>query len=139
MSCHKLSWLAPEEGEETRLLESDRILSNTRGFPSFVRTSSVRLRVPPPWILKRGGVESSGRRLISSIGKSKRIAFFFFKEKIYFQNFEIFWNKVIFPDFSRFFFSGFGWTGELWSNCVFLILRNKEDFLKVFFGFFLYF
>ena len=29
-----------------------------------------------PWILKRGGVESSGRRLISSIGKTKRIVFF---------------------------------------------------------------
>ena len=26
------------------------------------------------------------------------------------------------------FFSGLGWTGKLWSNCVFLILRNKEDF-----------
>ena len=30
----------------------------------------------------------------------------------------------IFPDF----FSGLGWTGELWSNHVFLILKNKEFF-----------
>ena len=33
-----------------------------------------------------------------------------------------------FPDVSRFFFSGLGWTGELWSNRIVLILRNKEDF-----------
>ena len=37
--------------------------------------SSVTL-VLPPWILKRGGLESSGRILISSNGKTKRIAFF---------------------------------------------------------------
>ena len=41
----------------------------------------------PPWILKRGGVESSGRRLISSFVKTKRIAFFYFfcsaKKKIF--------------------------------------------------------
>ena len=36
----------------------------------------------PPWILKRAGLESSGRRLISSIGKTKRIAFFFCQKKI---------------------------------------------------------
>ena len=30
----------------------------------------------PPWNLKSGGVESSGRRLISSFGKTKRKAFF---------------------------------------------------------------
>ena len=30
----------------------------------------------------------------------------------------------IFPDF----FSGLGWTRELWVNRVFIILRNKEDF-----------
>ena len=33
----------------------------------------------PPWILKWAGLESSDRRLISSIGKTKRIAFFFGK------------------------------------------------------------
>ena len=47
---------------------------------SFVR-SSVRpfvlrhARTTPPENLKRAGLESSGRRLISSIGKTKRIAF----------------------------------------------------------------
>ena len=40
---------------------------------SFVRNA--------PWILKRGELESSGQRLISSFGKAKGIAFFFFFEK----------------------------------------------------------
>ena len=35
----------------------------------------------------------------------------------------------IFPDF----FSGLGWTGEYWSNCLVLILRNKEFFLLLLF------
>ena len=35
----------------------------------------------PPWILKQAGLESSGQRLISSIGKTKRIAFLFFRKK----------------------------------------------------------
>ena len=58
------------------------------------RISSVLLRPSsrsdyPPWILIRIGLESSGQRLISSIGKTKRIAFlllcfFFGKKKIYF-------------------------------------------------------
>ena len=48
---------------------------------------------------------------------------------------------MFFNNFSRFFnifFSGLRWTGELWSNCVFLILRNKEIFLSdnFFFNFF---
>ena len=30
--------------------------------------------LPPPWILKRGGVENSGHIIISSNGKTKRIA-----------------------------------------------------------------
>ena len=37
---------------------------------------SVTLMVPPtppPWILKRGGLQSSGQKIISSIGKAKRI------------------------------------------------------------------
>ena len=40
--------------------------------PSFF----VTLRRPPPWILKRAGLESSDQGLISSIGKAKIIAFF---------------------------------------------------------------
>ena len=39
---------------------------------------------PPSWILKQGGLESSGQRLISSISKTKIIAF------LCFFNFQIF-------------------------------------------------
>ena len=77
----------------------------------------------PPWNLKRGGLESSGQRLISSIGKTKRRALFFFnKQKKNLQKFLIFWGEKRFlTDFyPRFFqiiwFSGLGLTGELWSN-----------------------
>ena len=42
--------------------------------PSFRPPSRSRY---PPWILKRGGLESSGRRLISLTSKTKRIAYFF--------------------------------------------------------------
>ena len=35
--------------------------------------SSVRLRLSSPWILKRGGLESSGQRLISLNGKTRII------------------------------------------------------------------
>ena len=38
----------------------------------------------PPWILKWAGLESSGQRLISSTGKIKKIAFFFWQKKKYF-------------------------------------------------------
>ena len=55
-----------------------------------------------PWILKRGWLEGSGRRLISSMVKTKRIAFLFLQKK-YFKNCQIFWEKKwmleIFPDF----------------------------------------
>ena len=40
---------------------------------SFVRHAQAT----PPWILKRGGLESSGQRLIPLNGKTKRIAFLF--------------------------------------------------------------
>ena len=36
----------------------------------------------PPWIMKRGGLESSGWRLISAIGNTKRIAMFSEEKKI---------------------------------------------------------
>ena len=41
----------------------------------------------PPWMLKRGGLESSGRRLISSIGKLKRKVFFGVKNDFFFFKF----------------------------------------------------
>ena len=43
---------------------------------------TLTLFPPPPWILKRGELESSGQRLISSFGKTKGMAFIFFKKKI---------------------------------------------------------
>ena len=55
---------------------------------SFVRPFVCMSRsYYPPWILKRAGLESSGRRLISSIGKTKIIAFFFLAKKNIFKNF----------------------------------------------------
>ena len=84
---------------------------------------------PPPWILKWAGLESSGQRLISSIGKTKRIAFFFSPNKI-FSKFTDFKNRE-FLRFFQIFFSGLGWTGELWSNRINLMLRNKEYFFVV--------
>ena len=105
----------------------------------------------PPWILKQAGLESSGRRLISSIGKTKKNAFFcFWQKKKYFQNFQIFWNIVIFSDFrivwpflTIFGFFGFfyeflnffGYFGFFW---IFWIFLDFLDFLDVFwiFGFF---
>ena len=63
----------------------------------FVQTPCVMLR-GPPWILKRAGLESSGQRLISSIGKTKRIEFFLFllKKSVYFQILEIFYFILFF-------------------------------------------
>ena len=92
----------------------------------------------PPWILKRVGLESTGWRLISSIGKTKRIAFFFGKKK-YAQNVQIF-LKWFFKDFLTFFcrfldfltFSIF--LGFLWVFWVFWDIF--WDFLR-FVGFFL--
>ena len=43
------------------------------------------------------------------------------------------WLFGIFPDFSqKKKISGFGWTGELWLDGIFLILRNEEDFFLIF-------
>ena len=59
---------------------------------------SVRVsRLCYPWILKRGGLESSGRILISSNGKTKRKTFFssfFFVKKIYFLKIQIFKKEI---------------------------------------------
>ena len=50
----------------------------------------------PPWILKRGGLESSGWRLISSIGQTKGIVFF---SAIFFLL--LFKDIRVWPDLSR--------------------------------------
>ena len=59
----------------------------------------------PPWILKRGGLESSGRRLISSIGKIKGLVFFFsfFQGKNIFKSFRFFVKNMIFLRFLEIF------------------------------------
>ena len=51
----------------------------------------------PPSILKRAGLESSSRRLISSIGNTKKVAFFW----QIFSSFSVFFKVIfeIFPDF----------------------------------------
>ena len=72
------------------------LLQNTWNTPPFF-LSSVTFRVPP-WIQKRAGLESSGWRLISSIGKTEIIAFCFGKKK-YFQIFRL---QFFFKDFFRF-------------------------------------
>ena len=53
--------------------------------PSSACPSCITLRVPP-WILKGAGMDSSGQRLISSIGKTKRLAFFCQISKLNFYN-----------------------------------------------------
>ena len=51
-----------------------RIQYWTQGFPSSVLLRHAQTTAP--WILKRGGLERSGRRLISLNGKTKRIDFY---------------------------------------------------------------
>ena len=79
----------------------------------FVRVSHLCY---PPWILKQGGLESSGKRQISSIGKTKRITLFlqhfflsplsYFKKKGFFLldflKFSDFWIIILFFRFSFF-------------------------------------
>ena len=63
--------------------------------PDFVRHAQGT----PPWILQQDGLESSGRRLISPIGKTKRITFF-----LAFFLLHILWKKCnFFLDFFRLF------------------------------------
>ena len=73
---------------------------------SFVWTPSppsVTL-ILPPWFLKWGGLESSGRRLIYSIEKTKKIDFFFSfgKNKTFSKISVFFWKKSVFEIFSVF-------------------------------------
>ena len=43
-----------------------------QGFSCGLRLPSVMLKLPPPGFWKRGGMESSGQRLISLNGKTKK-------------------------------------------------------------------
>ena len=75
--------------------------------PDFIRPPPSRSYYPP-WMLKWDGLKNWKKKIFSNFSDLKK--------------------KWIFGHFFRFFFSGFGWTGELWSNRVVLILRKKEDF-----------
>ena len=84
--------------------------SNIRhyNFRPAATLAFVMLRVPPPWILKRGWLESSGWIPISSIGKTKGIALFFRQQiiikikKINFFEKSDFWDFLGFFQFSDF-------------------------------------
>ena len=92
----------------------------------FRPSPSVRntQRTPPPCILKRGELESSGQRLISSIGKTKRIAYFLLAKKAFFKNFTIF--------FLLFFLRiGLAWT-PLVRNKIFFYYYSLRFFLEYF-------
>ena len=119
------------KGLVIKLYQKGQVLSY---YYSYYSSSCVTLRLTP---LKSETEWTgySGQRLISSIGKTKRKAFFFCKKNI--SKFSEF-SKFFLGDFSDFFFSGFVWTGELWSNWVFLILRNKQIFFKAEIFFFKY-
>ena len=105
----------------------------------------------PPWILKRGGLESSGQRLISSVGKTKRIAFIIFQCTFIFQNHLT--AKLSRGQFIQHWKQGFpfvcplcfyvtlrgplldsetGWTGELWSKTNLLNWQNYENSINLF-------
>ena len=99
---------------------------------SFVRASVRPSRSgDPPWNLKRAGLESSGWRLVSSIGKTKKITFcFFFQRKKKIQK-KI--NKK--NDFLRF-FEIFGFFDHFWKFLDFLVFYGFFNFFCNFLGFF---
>ena len=70
------------------------VLKISFGETVYVRMSRLGY---PPWILKQGGLDSSGQRLISSIGKTER--FFFLAKKTFFINYKFFENTLFFLDF----------------------------------------
>ena len=100
-----------------------------------------------PWILKWAGLESSGQRLISSISKTKRIAFLsckqffslwkfpdFFVEKKWF--FEIYQDFLRFWDFSIFFVTYSNFFLGFYVFFLFFWGEFFEDFLRFFGDFF---
>ena len=121
--CDKLLFIS-NPTSNTLHPKLDTRISDLR--PSFVldeRISSVLLRPScsvstspsrsgaSPWIQKRGGLESTGRRLISAFGKTKRIEFFwaiFFFFKIFRLNFFSFLSdfKIFWPFLTIFRFLG---------------------------------
>ena len=93
---------------------------------SVHRPPSVTLRGTPPWILKRGGPESSGQQLISSIGKTKIIALFLAKNS----NLSDVWNFLGFVKkfltFLNNFLIDFGdFLGIFLFFVLFLLIKKK--------------
>ena len=78
------------------------------GVESYIRHKDFICPSPPsgsgypPRILKQAGLESSGQRLISSIGETKRIGFFsssFFVKKEIFAKCSVFFHSDFFGFF----------------------------------------
>ena len=95
-----------------KTIESDQTLNHslfsgkTMGMEVLFLPICFRNLRGPPLIPKRGGLESSGPRLISSIGKTKRGAFFTRRKKNkikLFSNFQISCKKRDFFGFLTFF------------------------------------
>ena len=78
----------------------------------------------PPWILKLGGLEISGQRLISRLSKLREWPFFWRKKKETFSNLD-FLKKVFFYRFFDHFWQLFGF-----------FLMNFWIFFKIFVEFF---
>ena len=116
-----------------------KIQCKTLEFLSSVRPS-VKIR-GTPWILKWGGLESSGRRLISLKSETKRIAFYFsskknktktlMKKKWFFFRFSKFWifglflDLLVFDEFSDFFQFYFGDMLCLFGPVIFFVVSES--------------
>ena len=122
----------------------------TKPTESFIRKGKYHLATPalwrsgyPPWNLKQGGLKSSCWRLISSIGKTKIIAFFLqekkkklFKIFWYFEKKMICWNFLICFMILRFFLTIFFLNFlDFWY--FFMYFLDSFWFFKVFFWYFL--
>ena len=108
--CRKVSPFSVVFVTSLCICPAENIQTSAGDHPILDTRISVRLsfRVSrsdhPPWILKGDGLESSGRRLISLIGKTKGIAFF---PNI----FSDFWTFQKVLTFSIFFLWIFFWGG----------------------------
>ena len=92
---------------------------------------SVLFRPPTPWFWNGLDWKALVQLRPPNIEKLRRKHFFFFFfQQFFFLNFYLKWFFQIFPHFFHIFNSGLGWTGELWSNRVVLVLRIKEFLQK---------
>ena len=99
---------------------------------SSVRPSSfsVTLVLPPPEIWNVLDWRALVKLRPPNFGKLGEYHFFFGKKNTFWKISDFLRFFQIFPDFqiSDFRFSGLGWTGELWSNRIFLILYWTRGF-----------